>query len=156
MDLSVQGDEYDRWSLLNIRSQISPRVTVMSADFSSWAGNNFTTVFSSAQDPTKKTGLMIGANLIPIDCPVPNFCAVTDTTKLPKNPGIMYLAALNQRLPLLQINSDGSTQPISFQPPKNNNPSGSLLGTTNPADLNLKASPPQIQNTIVLGGTANK
>jgi hypothetical protein len=156
MDLSFEDDPDDLWHLLNIRSQISPYVTVMSSDYSSWSGNNFTQVFSSVQDPTKKTGLVIGTNPtpIPIECPVLNSCLVSDKTKLPKDPGVMYLMALNQKFPLLQINADGTTQAISFQPQKNTNtnaggqpPATSANGSTNPLGPST-----QIQNTIVLGG----
>jgi hypothetical protein len=153
MDLSIQGDQDDLWHLLNIRSQISPHVTVMSADFSSWSGNNFTQVFSSAKDSTKKTGLMIGATLIPIDCPVPNSCVVSDPTKLSGASGVMYLAALNQKFPLLQLNSDGTTQPITFQPPKNNNGAAQ----TNQTNLSPNTPPGAVTqpvNTVVIGGSS--
>jgi hypothetical protein len=148
MDLSFQGDQDDLWQLLNIRSQISPHVTIMGTNFSSWSGNNFTKVFSSANDSTKKTGLMIGTNLIAIDCPVLNSCVVSDPTKLPKDPGVMYLEALSQKFPLLQLNSDGTTQPISYQPTKNAN------GAAPAPTSNIPSGPtPQIQNTIVIGGS---
>jgi len=152
MDLSFLGDPDDLWHLLNIRSQISPHVTVMSANFSSWSGNNFTKAFSSGSDPTKNTGLMIGTNLVPIECPVLNSCVVSDPTKMPKNPGVMYLQALGQKFPLLQVNSDGTTQPISFQPTKNNN--AAALGNPTSTNFNIpQGTPKQTQNTIVLGGS---
>ncbi len=157
MDLSFEDDPDDLWHLLNIRNQISPYVTVMSADYSSWSGNNFTQIFSSMQDSTKRTGLIIGASPtpIPIDCPVTTSCLVSDKTKLPKDPGgAMYLMALNQKFPLLQINGDGTTQPISFQPQKTTTTGGGQPATTGGTTGNLTplSQPVQIQNTIVLGG----
>jgi hypothetical protein len=158
MDLSFDGDPDDLWHLLNIRSQISPYVTVMGTDYSSWSGNNFTRIFSSGQSSANKTGLIIGSNTtpIPIDCPVLNSCVVNDKTKLPKDPGAMYLMALNQKFPLLQANADGTTQAISFQPTKttNVNAGGQPTATqVNPSNLKTPLGPStQIQNTIVLGG----
>ena len=160
MNLSFRGDPDDLWYVSNIKNQISPYVTVMSADFSSWSGNNFTQVFSSAQDSTKKTGLLIGTDSTPIsiDCPVLNSCVVTDPTKLPKNPGVMYLMALNQKFPLLQLNSDGTTLPINFQPKSTNPAGGGQAAATQANPTNLNSSTPsgppaQSQSTIVTGGS---
>ena len=105
MDLSFEDDLDDLWQLLNIKSQISPYVTVMSSDFSFWSGNNLTSVFTSPTGKTVDTGLLIGNTLVPIERPTLTNCKVTDTKKFPKDPGgVMYLHALNQDFPLLQRN----------------------------------------------------
>lgn len=151
-------DHPEVWQLLNIRNQISPYVTVMKSDFSSWSGNNFTNNFSSNSDPSGKTGLLIGQSLIPIDCPIVNSCIVPDPKKLPtKDPGVMYLSAKGQKTPfaLLQLNADGSTQGIVFQPKSASNPNGgasSQPGQSNPASATPSAGAIQNQITIVTGG----
>jgi hypothetical protein len=122
MNLQYEGDSDDQWQILNVKSLIKPTVSVMSADFTSWTGANLTSVFNSASDPTKKTGLLIGSSTtpIPIACPVLSACTITDKTNLPATSGLMYLAAsgIAQPIPLLQSNADGTTTPIMYQPAK--------------------------------------
>jgi hypothetical protein len=63
----------------------------------------------------------------------------------------MYLQALNQKFPLVQLNADGSTQPISFQPPKNTNPNGAGASATpavNPTTSNSQP-PAQVEMGIL-------
>jgi hypothetical protein len=152
IDLYFQGDPRNGlWNLLNIRSQISPHVTIMSDDFASWSGSNFTTAFDSQSSSDKKTGLLIGTTLVPIDCPVVSSCAVTDPGKMPKTAGIMYLQALSQKFPLLKSNADGTTLPITFQPTKSTGPVAPMNPTT--SATNPVAGSQGITQTIVIGGT---
>ena len=157
MELSFT-DHSEVWQLFNIRNQISPYVSVMKSDFSSWSGNNLTKIFNSSSDASGKTGLLIGQTLVPIDCPIVNSCVVPDPKKLPtKDSGAMYLSAKDQKVPfaLLQLNADGSMQPLVFQPKSTSNPNGggtSQPGQPNPTSATPSAGGIQNQITIVTGG----
>jgi hypothetical protein len=118
MNLQVEGDADDQWQVLNVKSLISPTVSVMSSDFTAWTGANLTTIFNSASDASGNTGLLVGTTMIPIACPVLTACVVTDKSKFPTTAGLMYMRAGLSQYPLLQLNSDGSTTPIVYQPSK--------------------------------------
>jgi len=82
-----------------------------------------------------------------------------DPTTLPSKRGPMYLKALNQQFPLLQQNVDGSTQPLTFQPPSKTaaggggQTPGSPTTATSPTNTNNPSgTPTQIMSTIVVGG----
>ncbi|HVZ83265.1 MAG TPA: hypothetical protein VG893_06280 [Terracidiphilus sp.] len=161
MELGFAGDPDDAWQLLNIWNQISPLVTVMSSDFTSWSGANFTSLFESTGGAGNTKGLSIGGNLYHIDCPTVNYCKVLDSLSSATAAPMYLQTAPNHLLPLLQLNADGSTTPISFQPPKSGAPQNSAqvapnAPTSPTALMNLRIQPgpaSQILNTFVIGGS---
>ncbi|MGB9228899.1 MAG: hypothetical protein WCC24_04110 [Terracidiphilus sp.] len=152
--LTLQNDPNDQWQLLNIESQISPRVTTISADNSSWFGTNFTSVFSSSTGSANKTGLLVGSNLIPINCPVVTSCVVTDTSKLKNATGAMVLQTAFGQFALMQVTANGLPQQITIQPQNKTQGAGTQTGGgTNAGGATVTATA-QAPVTIVIGGSA--
>ncbi len=150
----MQNDPNDQWQLLNIESQISPRVTTISADNSSWFGTNFTSVFSSSTGSANKTGLLVGSNLIPINCPVVTSCVVTDTSKLKNATGAMVLQTSFGQFALMQVTANGLPQQITIQPQNKTQGAGTQTGGgTNAGGATVTATA-QAPVTIVIGGSA--
>lgn len=139
MTLQLAGYPNDQWQILNVKTLISPTVSVMSTDFTAWTGTNLTSIFSTKNDATGNTGLLVGTALIPLDCPILSACAVIDKTKFPQTASLMYLKSGTIQVPLLQLNADGTTTPIMYQPPKA--PAGSANALTAAANALTAGAP---------------
>ncbi len=164
--LTLANDPGDEWQLLNIRTQISPLVSAISPDYSTWSGLNFTSVFSSSAGP--KTGLLVNKTLFPINCVVTS-CTVSDASStagasnLAKTPGLMILQTDFGQFPLMQLSAGGTPQQISIpQPPKNAaggnpspgpNPTGGANQNGQQTGAQSNTLSNQVPITIVVGGS---
>jgi hypothetical protein len=112
MQVSISGITDYQASLSNVKTLISPTVSSISDDSTSWSGSNLSSIFSTVT--IGKAGTPVAINCVRVSC------ILADGAKLPSKSGYMFLNGNGLQELLTQVKADGSSSPINYQPPKQN------------------------------------
>jgi len=113
MQLSLDTDQSRHWRLLNLKSMISPIASNVTADSTSWAGQNMIPIYNYLELGTGASA----SDMVPITC-LMSSCSVQQGSLPFKKSGIMYLANPSNphvEVPLMQSSAAGTLSAVNFK-----------------------------------------
>jgi hypothetical protein len=98
--------------ITNVRANVSPQVSYVSSDFSTWSGQNL--VFDKVQVNSTVASVQCVA-----DASTASTCSKTSSDPFDSSAGYMYFVAPDQSIsiPMMQANATGPNTPVKFTPP---------------------------------------